>query len=318
MRCFLRLIACFVFLFSILSAETTVEYQLKDLKLIADGLNIEGADTFIKYLRPGQIWANLCVILDRPFAEGVEWQEITDKNSYPLKETSIKSYNEPKVNLAYVLMLHYYLTNAHRLVNKSEQNEAVIIIQTHRNTSGPRQLELIENLLNECYPDMSKIKCCTDENCSYELFTYFFPDLNVRAIFYYGALAEFIGKDGKFNNADIVLSYSLVAGFNPNWPSGSLLIPNEWIPFSLKSMQLNETKRYFAENHLQTSLREVLKEQNDELIATVNEKFSSQNPLKIKQKTQRLVLEDFYPCRVIQADKIFNPSKLPSTFYYVK
>ena len=78
------------------------EYPLEDLKNVADGLNIEGGSV-CNYLGEGQLWANLCVVLDRPFADGMEWQEITALNSFPLKETSILSYNEAQVNLAYGL-----------------------------------------------------------------------------------------------------------------------------------------------------------------------------------------------------------------------
>src|SRR5690349_10394666 len=124
--------------------------SIEDLRFVADGLNIEGGSISRKYLREGQIWANLCVILDRPFVDGVEWEQLTNSNIFPLKEASILSYNEAQVNLTYALILQYYLTHAHKIVNKADRETVRILIQVHRNTSGPRHVELLEQLLCEC------------------------------------------------------------------------------------------------------------------------------------------------------------------------
>ena len=65
------------------------EFPLDQLKQVADGLNIEGGTIYHKYLRQEQIWSNLCVVLDRTFEDGVEWQELTNSNVFPLKEKVI-------------------------------------------------------------------------------------------------------------------------------------------------------------------------------------------------------------------------------------
>lgn len=85
---------------SCLAAE---ELPMNQLKQIADGLNIEGGTIYHQHFRKNQIWSNLCVVLDRPFEDGVEWLKLTNSNSFPLKEAAIIDYNEPQVNFTYKL-----------------------------------------------------------------------------------------------------------------------------------------------------------------------------------------------------------------------
>ncbi len=228
---------------------TAAEFAMNQLKLVVDGLNIEGGTIPLKYLKSNQIWANLCVILDRPFEDGVEWQELTQFNCFPLKEASIPDYNEAQVNVAYANMMYYYIMHSHELANKGHEQTVTILLQVHRNTSGPRHLELLEHILLECYPELEGIKQIKPSMSKYELFTYFFPKLNVEVVFCYGANPENLGEMGKYQAVDVILSFSLVAGMHPVWKSGSLLIPEQFIPFSLEDVIFSPRKRYFVENH---------------------------------------------------------------------
>lgn len=289
-------------------------YRLNQLSEFTDALNIEGGIIAKCYLRPNQIWANICVVLDRPFADGIEWNEITKNNHFPLKETSIQNYNEAKVNLAYAAIMHYYITHAHLLTNKPQNNAAEIAIQVHRNTSGPKHVELLKSLLHECYPKLIKIKSKSDHSFNQECFTYYFPEYNVKAIFYYGTYPEVLEKAGKYVQPDIILSYSLVAGLNPQWSSGSLLIPNHWIPIALDTMELHQNEKYYAENHLQVALNDILKSQTMDVVDVINRKFCSKNHLKQNQIAEMLVQDDFHSATLLQVDGMFNPSKLAQTF----
>src|SRR4051812_23409794 len=101
----------FLFLAAITSFLIADEFSLDQLKHVADGLNIEGGTIYHKYLRREQIWSNLCIVLDRPFEDGIEWQELTNSNSFPLKEAAILDYNESQVNFTYATVMHYYITH---------------------------------------------------------------------------------------------------------------------------------------------------------------------------------------------------------------
>ena len=87
----------FVILFPNLQAKFV---KPEDLSQYAVALNIEGGLIPHKALSKDQIWANLTIILDRPMITGKTLEDITASNAYPLKEASIPSYNELKVNQA--------------------------------------------------------------------------------------------------------------------------------------------------------------------------------------------------------------------------
>lgn len=290
------------------------EFPLNQLKKIADGLNIEGGTIYQRYLRQGQIWANLCIVLDRPFEDGVEWQELKNSNNFPLKEAVVLDYNESQVNFTYATVMHYYITHAHQILDKPTNQIAKILIQVHRNTSGPRHTELLEQLLCECYPDIEKIKQTTVSlsKSKYELFSYFFPNMNVQVDYCYGVAPENLGTQEKYNDKDIILSFSLVAGLHPEWKSGSLLIPDQHIPFYLKNVRLAIDEKYIVQNHLNQILYDLIKNQSDEVLQTINDHFYSFNPQK--RRAKKLLQEDFKNATLLQVDDLFNPSQLPQTF----
>ena len=284
------------------------------MKCLVDGLNIEGARIPRHYLRQDQVWANLCVVLDRPFIDGAEWIEITKNNTFVLKESSLLSFNEAKVNLAYALILCHYIKQAHAIASKRENEEVKIVLQVHRNSSGPAQLKLLESLLVASMPEKKLIKYRADVNCAAELFSYYLPEYAVRVEFCYGNVPDFLGKAGKYAQADIVLSFSLVAGFHPEWKSGSLLIPKEWTPMSLEKMEFYECKKYCEKNHLLVALQDIIDRQDEAILQLVNEAFRSPNPLKQNQTTKALMHDDFLQATLVQVEGMFNPSTHPRAF----
>lgn len=294
--------------------QSNQELPLHQLSNFGDGLNIEGGTIAKDYLKGKQIWANLCVALDCPFQDNVDWNQITEFNQFPLKEASIMSYNEAKVNLAYALVLNYYLTFAHDLANKTADQEVKIIVQVHRNTSGPCHLDLLKRLLHRSNPQLTKIKFKAMGDFKRELFSYKISEKNVELAFCYGNLPEFLGKAGKYENADIVISFSLVAGLNPEWESGSLLIPVKWIPLYLKSMELDLPGSYSVQNHLALVLDDMLSHQDEKQIAIIRNEFDSLNPLK-SHPLEKLAAQDFKKATLLQVDGMFNPIDLGSKFY---
>lgn len=295
----------------------SVELPMNQLKWVADGLNIEGGRIPSQYLEKGQIWANLCVVLDRPFEDGIEWQQLTNLNPFPLKEASLLDYNEAQVNLAYVSLMGYYMEHAHQIVHKPDNQTVKILIQVHRNTSGPRHIELLEQFLLECYPEWRGIKQYLHSSSKYALFTYLFPNKNVEVNFCYGSTPdkfEELAKEGKYREVDIVLSFSLVAGLHSNWTSGSLLIPEKHIPFSLKDVTVSPQTEYSIQNHLIEAIPDIMRCQDQNVLKVINEKFRSLNPQKQHLMARLLTSEDFNKATLLQVDGDFNPSQLPLTF----
>lgn len=146
-----------------------------------------------------------------------------------------------------------------------------------------------------------------------ECFSYFFPDVNVNVRFCFGVKSDHFLDQGIYKDADIVLSYSLVAGFNREWKSGSLLLPKQWTPFPLEKMCLYPNKSYCCRNHLLEVLDDILLTQTDELINCINNEFRSPNICK-QQTAQKLMRSDFKNANLLQVDGMFNPSKLPESF----
>lgn len=304
------------FLIVMVSSLTANELPLAQLKHFADGLNIEGGTIYQKYLQPQQIWSNLCIVLDRPFEDGIEWQELTNSNTFPLKEAAILDYNEAQVNFTYATIMHYYITHAHKILAKPASHVAKILIQVYRNTSGPRHVDLLEQFLCHCYPHLEKIKQEKDDLSKYERFSYFFPDQNVQVDYCYGVAPENLGERKKYSEIDIVLSFSLVAGLHSDWKSGSLLIPNQHIPFSLKNAHLALDGRYSTQNHLNQILCDLIENQDDEILQKINEQFYSLNPHKHHLIAKKLTQQDFKNAILLQVDGLFNPSQLSPTFTF--
>lgn len=303
---------CILFLIAAASLRGE-DFPMDHLKLVADGLNIEGGTIPLHYLKSGQVWANLCVVLDRPFEDGVEWQDLTSSNSFPLKEASILNYNEAQVNYAYALAMHYYLTHAHIIAKKPRTETAKVMIQVHRNTSGPCHLSLLEKILTECCPELKGIKAERSSSSKFKMFSYLFLDINIEAAFYYGSknLAQL---EKEYQDFDIILSLSLAAGLNLDWGSGTLLVPDQFIPFSLKSLIVSPQSRYSVQNHLKESISEIVRNQDEKILKIINEELGSLNIQKSHQKAEKLKVEDFKQATFLQVDGDFNPSNLPSSF----
>lgn len=289
------------------------ELPISQLKHVADGLNIEGGTIAHQYLKRGQVWSNLCVVLDRPFEDGIEWQELTNRNSYPLKETSILEYNEAQVNYAYAIIMHHYITKAHEIIGKPEDQTAKILIQVHRNSSGPNHIDLLEKLLIACYPELAGTRQTSqsESRSKYELFSYEIPHLNVNIDYCHGAAPQNLGELGRYRDSDIVLSFSLVAGFHEEWISGSLLVPDIFIPFTLKEGRIEAQNSYTINNHLKQALFEIVSNQDNAVLEKINHHFSSLNPQKGDLKARKFYSADFKNAILLQADGMFNPSQLP-------
>ncbi|MCI5052089.1 MAG: hypothetical protein MRY21_03000 [Simkaniaceae bacterium] len=253
---------------------------LGELYRLADGMNIEGARVQQACGKEGQVWANLCVVLDRPIETGVEWKALKALTPYPLKEASLTEYNEVQANYTYLSIMYYYIRHARELFEK----EGLVHVNIHvfRNSSGAKHLELLKHLLAMSIPNPER----------------------------YGVKLTFSHGVETMEVADINVSFSLVVGLNRQDPSGSLYIPFAHVPFSLSDLVYDERRLYRTENHLLESVREIVAHQPHWLCSVVNHYFTSLNGQKNSQSCKLLNFEDFKCVKLLQIDGIFNPSEL--------
>lgn len=276
------------------------EYPLQELKNFADGLNNEGG-SLERYLNNKQVWANLCAVLDRPYEDGIEFHELSRRKKecgYTMKEQAVAHFNERQTNLAYAMVMHYYLSHAHEIAKKDSNEPLTINIHTFRKNDGSAHIELLKSMLTLVDPD-------------------FHLRPNVSVIFSYGTVPNIYDDPEtleRFKKADIILTFSVIAGINREWPSGTLLIPNKWIPFSAQKLELYSNRTYHGQNHLAESIHHLVASENHlDIIQRINTKFHSLNTEKKDQQARSLTEYDFKRATLIELnDSIFNPSKMTS------
>jgi hypothetical protein len=286
--------------------------ELSQLKSYVDVLNIEGGliPTCHFSKDKHQIWANLAAILDRPLLNGIDLDEITKSNVYPLKESSIPEYNEAKVCLAHALFLKYYIGHAREIAEKSNREDVKIVIQVHRGSQAKLQIKNLESTLEMCFNGEFKRQPLAGFPVNVQS-VYKSVQKQVVVEFRFGYAPSTIGN---YEDADIVLSLSLVAGLSEKLPSGSLVIPQKFVPMSLDDMVMKKSEEYEASNHLAGSIPDILQEQSEEFIAAINTIFRSPNPAKESLKATTLKVADFNPVSLLQVDGLFNPKTLPKEF----
>lgn len=290
-----------------LCGNNAVMMPTSEIEAVADALNIEGGIPYLS-LNSEQTWVNLCVVLDRPFHDGLDLEEITSNNSFPLKESSIISYNEIQVYYAFISVIDYYIRCANTLYSKANEEDVRIVVQIHRNSSGRCQLKILEKMMNKCFLDLRPIKLDDTGNEANTLFVYRYPKEGVVVEYRYGYNPDTLQN---YMNQDIIVSLSLVSGFNSEWPSASLLIPKKIVPFNLEKMIVHQNDSYSVQNDLERALQDLVFSQKINVLETINSIYCSPNTEKTKQKAKQLAVEDFHFATILQANGIFNPKALP-------
>ncbi|MBJ7450191.1 MAG: hypothetical protein JHC93_07540 [Parachlamydiales bacterium] len=303
--CYLKKTFCFLSLFFL----AFQKIPLENINTIADGLNIEGGTIGAKHLKENQIWANICMVLDRPFIDGQELIDITNSNTYLLKESSLKDYNEAQVNYTLVTIYSYYLTHLHNLIHKPSSEKLHLMVQVHRNSSGAKYLDHLFSMFNDCLVGIHTEKKAP--KARQELHRVFYPDLNTEVSFCYGTNPAIFAKQNVYETVDCVLSISMISGFRNEWPASSFVIPQEFIPFSLTESKIFTNEKYSSLNHLSMVINHIVKNQSDDFLKIVNEKFRSTNCVKKAMSAEFLKSSDFKRARLVQVEKNFNPSQLP-------
>lgn len=281
--------------------------SLEKLHQYGDAFNIEGGKPAC-LLRKNQIWLNLAAVLDRPLIDGKTLQEITESNTYPLKESSIESYNEAKVNLAFLLTALHYLQHGHTFLNKDQNQDITLTLQIHRGSSGIKQMEIFKALLATAVGENTITKNPGKKTYPGFLETWYFPDYKTNMEFRIGYEKEYIGH---YKKSDILFSFGIVGGLNPEYPSSSLLVSDTFIPYDVDTHTVTCNKTYHVDNHLLTQIDSILKNpRHAQLVEMINSRanFLSPNPAKKELKACTLQPNDFKKATLFQITKLFNPT----------
>lgn len=280
---------------SIFNNSKSTTFPIKDLysNTCADILNIEGGDA-ANLLHPHALWLNLAMILDTPLIDHVLWSDIK-KGGYTLKESSINTYNEKRVNLAVLLILHYYIK---QLKNKNLE-KALFLVHVHRETSALPTIENIIKLLKSVYQEEISI---TQDDQGYPQIN--FNNTSLLICFRKGYEAN--AKDIIYQQADILFSYSLVAGINPLYEASALMMPKTVIPFDITDYQVHKDHQYSVKNQLITDLPSILAQPQQLFIDIINQHCNSENLQKTHEATL-LTAEHFHSATLLQANGLFIP-----------
>jgi hypothetical protein len=263
--------------------------KVSTLDTIAFGLNIEGGDPYRRLQHDCKdkpfIWANLILVLDRPLVDNVVFDEIWNDNRFPLLENRIDNLNEHHFMAAFLMIIQYYITHAHKLLNKKSNQNVKITIHLHQDPSRIPLCDIINKhlcmLMN--VPNNIELEYLTDT-----------PIYNKTTTNY----AE----------TDILISLSQCAGLSLEHIPGTLYVANKFIPYDVNTSMVNTLQKYRVVNDLVFRIGRMLKsEYNIKSVEYVNQNYKSNNPGKINNKAHVLTSNDFIDTTILQLDGLWNP-----------
>ena len=269
-----------------------MQVKSSDIDQIADCLNIEGGDPYRRLINHKDnhkdshkkvIWANIILDLDRPLIDHVIFETIWNDNRFPLLEPRIDNLNEHHFMAAFLMIIQYYVSNCHKLLEKEDYNENVkITIHLHQDPSRIEILTIIKGYLAKiARPKYITFEYLTDT-----------PIFNKTVT--------------NYKDTDILISLSQCAGLSEKYLPGTLHIANTFLPFDGKT--IFKSKEYTVENDLMTRLPDILASKYNELVVEyVNKTYKSYNPLKKDDKAYKFKDSDFIRSKVSQIDGLWNP-----------
>lgn len=276
--------------------EVTKIYQL------AGGLNIEGGfpGQILKTTNGNGLWINLILVLDRPLIDNILFDEIFLNNKYPLLENAISEINEHNFLAIYLMIICYYIENGRQIIKKNINDTLTLTIHIHQDVIA---LALI-NIINT-YLDIMITKLNINIT-------------NVK-INYKTDIGTFVNTTHEYNDTDILISLSQCAGLDPRFKAGTLLIPNQFIPYDIDNQSINLTQKYKVDNNLLTNLKEIISSRfYDASINLINNHYISSNPQKINDKCQKISMHNFHITDILQVDKLWNPKNINEMINIIK
>ncbi|XWV25275.1 hypothetical protein QJ856_gp0495 [Tupanvirus deep ocean] len=265
--------------------------ELGQLFHLAAGLNIEGGYPLLDLLKtnPKGKWINLILVLDRPLVDNITFDELFSNNKYPLLENAIDNLNENHFLASYLMIIGYYIDNGHQICCKNETEYLNITIHLHQDTASTPLLNLLKSYVEVVIKDNGlehkkiKINYLTDEK-------------------------TYVCSDHNYDDTDLLISLSQCAGLHPNLMPGSLIIPNQFIPYQIHDNIIYESLSYEMPNLLKKDLENVLFSKfNNYSVKYINDNYVSANPNK-KFLAKEFTKNDFNVTNILQVDELWNPT----------
>lgn len=296
---------CFFLPFYLQAVE---KVSMVDLHTYADACNNEGG-LVAQNLDPSQKWMSLHFILDRPLQTQETFEEITNSNSFLLKESSILSYKEARVNQCCLLILTYLIDHLRDLCSLREETTAQLTIHVHRNSSGIKHINhLLVHMLRDYYGlEKSEQQNFLDKGAHSYQIKMTFPH-KTEVIFRNGYDPKTFKN---YEGSHIILSLGLVMGLNPKWEASTILLPEEFIPTDEKAGIIYESQKYISKNYLKDCLLKITQdeERQKKVISLINSNpmYQSPNQEKTYEVLTPLVPEDFHFPKILQIQTLWSP-----------
>ena len=266
-----------------------MQIELKNLNILAQGLNIEGGFPIIDLLKtnPNGKWVNLILVLDRPLIDNIVFDDIFLNNKYPLLESAIDDLNEHHFLAAYLLIIGYYLENGHKLFGIN--NMFRIMVHVHQDTKSMPLVELIKSYVEKLWPEWY----LNSKNIILEFKTDY---------------KDYLQTNRNYEYIDLLISLSQCAGLDVNFVPGTLLMANKFIPYNIDKGVIRLKDAYTAPNILNDHLFEIISSKQHELVINfINKYHVSPNIRKKGHKAQTFTLESFQGVNILQVNKLWNP-----------
>jgi hypothetical protein len=263
--------------------------KVTDLHIIGGGLNIEGGDPY-KILKDNNnhniLWINTILVLDRPLVDNIIFEDLFNDTTYPILENRINEINEHHYMAVYLTILQYYIKNGKRLLGKKEDDTLKITVHFHQDVTCQPLIQQVVSHLNSIMKIPVKI-----------------------AIDYLTDKPIFSQTAQSYKGTEILLSFSQCAGLEPLWKPGVILISDTFVPFSIDDSIVKITDEYKVVNDIMTRLLLILEsEYNKKSVEYVNKFYKSYNPNKNVYEAKILTLDDFNVTKILQVDKLWNPT----------
>lgn len=297
-------------------------YPNFELHRFAVAMNDEGGRLTFCIDKTKQIFTNLSVVLDRPYIDGTnfnELQKIRTEKQYKTKEEALDHFNDKQTNFSYCMIMNYYIKNACRIIGK---DDATLIFHTFRGGDGPNHLENLKETLDIGSPELKGKRLSSEgTDLAGEVFRYEFPDYHSTVLFSFGkadlnpekTVYTQFKNSTLFKNADIIVSFSVHFGLHPDWEAGTLIIPNKWTPIDLNEMKIQTLQSYEGKNHLLESIDQILNDSDQtSMLQNINQGSKSKNVNKKGMYAAPLARKDFKTGHFIElGGYIFTPENAP-------
>lgn len=256
---------------------------------VAAGLNIEGGYPAMDHVKGKCRWVNMVSVLDRPLIDNLSFEElkaIVVKNKYKLLEAGVDNLDEKRLLQILITIFAFYVTKYKSII--------VHIHQAPEDAQGLQEI-LLQSFIALKEEKKNQVDCKVEWRTDHPVYKR--PQPPIR------------------DDVECFLSFSQCAGFLSCQPPGTLLIPNRFTPFDVKTNTVHSSKAYQVNNSLQEDIVEIaLAREYHDFAAKCTMNYQSQNKKKVPSDVLGpLDPADFIDCfrlpnNLLQVTDLWNPT----------